>query len=152
MKSKYQPDLSSRPHQMHIERQMSASASDIYKAWTEHFDWWFAEKGEVLMAPEIDTPWFFNNRKDWGSHAHYGRFVELEPNKLIVTTWLTGPPGTAGDETLIRIELTPNDKGTFLKMTHSGFSSEASCKGHIDNWPEGLAVLDECLSRRLAKT
>lgn len=142
MKSKCIPDISSRPTEMQLERQLSASADLIYDAWTHHFDCWFAEPGEVMMVPEVDKPYFFRTRKEWGSHPHHGRFVELEPNKLIVMTWQT-QGGTAGYETVIRIELTPNEKGTYFKMTHSGFVDEKSCKGHEDNWPLALDSLEE---------
>lgn len=63
---------------MTIEHQMKAGAEDVYKAWTERFDWWFAQPGELMMTAEIDKPFFFYNRQDWGRHAHYGRFLELE--------------------------------------------------------------------------
>jgi uncharacterized protein YndB with AHSA1/START domain len=145
MKSSCPPDLSARPHSMTVERQMKAAAPALYEAWTERFDLWFAEPGQLLMVPEVDKPFFFYNRRDWGSHAHYGRFVELEKNRLIVMTWLTGPPGTAGNETLLRIELTPNADGTHLRLTHSGFGDEKSRQGHADNWPAGLEVLDDAL-------
>lgn len=126
---------------------MTAEAQDIYKAWTDRFDWWFAEPGELMMFPEIDRPFFFNNRKDWGSHPHYGRFVELDKNKLVVMTWVTGKGGTEGAETVIRLELTALATGTHVLLTHSGFRDEISCKAHKDNWPQGLQVLDECLQK-----
>ena len=143
MKSKIIPDLSSRPIVMSLERQMDASADLIYDAWTRDFDCWFAEPGEVLMQPEIDKPYFFRTKKEWGSHPHHGRFVELEKNRLVVMTWLTGKNGTDGNETVIRIELTPNEKGTHLRITHSGFADKDSCQGHIDNWPAALDSLEE---------
>lgn len=145
MKSSCPPDLSARPHSMTVERQMKAAAPALYEAWTERFDLWFAEPGQLLMVPEVDRPFFFYNRRDWGSHAHYGRFVQLEKNRLVVMTWLTGPPGTSGNETLLRIELTPNAEGTHLRLTHSGFGDETSRQGHADNWPAGLEVLDDAL-------
>ena len=148
MKSKCTVDISARPLTMTIEKQMKADASAIYEAWTEKFDLWFAEPGDCMMKAELDRAWFFKARKDWGHEPHYGRFVELEQDKLVVTTWLTGTLGTAGAETLICIELTPNEHGTFLKMTHSGFYDQKSCDGHKDNWPEALDCLEEALSKR----
>ncbi|MBX9569683.1 MAG: SRPBCC domain-containing protein [Candidatus Obscuribacterales bacterium] len=142
MKSKVIPDISSRPTEMKLERQMNASADQIYDAWTQHFDCWFAEPGECMMTPEVDKPYFFRTRKDWGSHPHHGRFVELEKNKLVVMTWQT-QGGTNGYETVIRIELTPNDQGTLMRMTHSGFADEKSCQGHKDNWPAAFDFLEE---------
>lgn len=142
MKSAIPVDVSARPHTMTVERQMKASAAALYEAWTHRFDRWFAEPGEILMWPEVDRPWFFLNRKAWGSHAHHGRFVELEQDRLVVTTWLTPPPGTSGYETLVRVELTPNDGGTLLKLTHSGLHSAEIAEGHRTNWPLALEELD----------
>ena len=146
MKTNIVPDLSSRPHTMKLERVMRAGADQLYRAWTERFDCWFAQPGELIMVAEIDKPYFFYNRTEWGRHAHYGRFLELEKDRLVVMTWLTGNGGTFGAETVLRVELIPQEDGTLLRMTHSGFEDEASCRGHEDNWPAGLDFLDEALS------
>jgi uncharacterized protein YndB with AHSA1/START domain len=148
MEKSFIPDLSSRPHSMTLELQMKADAASIFNAWTRDFDLWFAEPGELIMTPEENRPFFFYNRHDWGRHAHYGRFVKLEKDKLIEMTWLTGKPGTYGAETVIRIELTPQESGTAFRMTHSGFEDEAAAKGHKDNWPLALEELDQKLISR----
>ena len=146
MRTKCEPDNSSRPLAMTVERLMQASASDLYQAWTEKMDAWFAQPGELLMTPEVDKPFFFYNRRDWGRHAHYGRFLELKQDELVEMAWVTWPGGTEGAETVLRIELSPRKEGTLLRLTHSGFCSEASRDGHADNWPEGLEVLDKALN------
>ncbi|MEZ4698585.1 MAG: hypothetical protein R2832_19360 [Rhodothermales bacterium] len=38
------PDLSARPYSMTVERQMAASAEDIYDAWTRRFDKWVSRR------------------------------------------------------------------------------------------------------------
>ena len=148
MRTKFEPDLSKRPQKMTVQRQMNANASELYEAWTSRFDRWFAQPGELVMAPEVDTPYFFYNRHDWGRCAHYGRFLELEKDRLVEMTWVTPKPGTSGTETVIRVELEPNEKGTLLKLTHSGFEDKESCQGHIDNWPAGLEELDQALASK----
>ena len=148
MRTKCETDNSARPLTMRVERLMKASASELYEAWTERFDAWFAQPGELLMTPEIDKPFFFYNRKDWGRHPHYGRFLELRRDELIEMAWVTGEGGTEGAETVIRVELSPQGGGTLLRLTHSGFPHEQSRNGHAENWPEALEVLDEALCSR----
>jgi len=147
MPNPFEPDLSSRPFSMTVERHMEASAERLYDAWTRRFDVWFAQPGELIMTPTAGTLFFFYNRHDWGRHAHYGRFLELVEPRYVKMTWLTGAPGTYGDETVIEIELRPRDNGTQLRLTHSGFSTAEACKGHEDNWPAALEALDEALRR-----
>lgn len=143
MKSAIPADVSARPHTCTLEHQLKSPPARVYQAWTERFDWWFAEPGQLLMWPEVDRPWFFLNRKDWSSHPHHGRFLELEQDRLVVTTWVTGKGGTDGAETIVRLELTPKDGGTLVKLTHTGLQSEASAQGHKDNWPLGLDEIDK---------
>lgn len=147
MPEPFVPDLSSRPFSMTVEQQMTAPADRIYDAWTRGFDKWFAQPGELIMTPEQGSLFFFYNRHDWGRHAHYGRFLELVTNERVRMTWLTGAPGTYGDETVIQVELDPRHHGTRLRLTHSGFSTEAACRAHEANWPAALEVLDVALSK-----
>ena len=132
---------------MILEIQMKADSASIYDAWTRDFDLWFAEPCELIMTPEVNRPFFFNNRHEWGRHAHYGRFLKLEKNKMIELTWLT-EKGTHGAETVIRVDLTPRDGGTNSRMTHSGFEGKAAAKGHKGNWPAALKELDQKLTLR----
>ena len=142
------PDLSKRPYTLQVERVMCASADALYLAWTEEFDSWFAAAGTLSMNPEVDALFFFETHFDGRRHPHYGRFLELEPGRRIVMTWVTGDPGTGGAETVLSIELEEQEEGTLLTLSHTGFYNEASRDGHEEAWPEGLAHLDECLARK----
>ena len=146
MPDPFVPDLSSRPFSMTVERTMTAAAELIYDAWTRRFDCWFAQPGELIMTPVVGSLFFFYNRHEWGRHAHYGRFLELAENERVRMTWLTGAPGTYGDETVIEVELDAREGGTLLRLTHSGFSTENACEAHKDNWPAALETLDEVLT------
>jgi uncharacterized protein YndB with AHSA1/START domain len=129
-----------------VERTMVASPLAIFKAWTEAFDTWFASPGAIKMNPAVGEPYWFEVVHEGNAHPHYGRFLALEPGRLIEQTWVTGRNGTDGAETVLKIELAASDPGTQLRLTHSGFFTAASAKNHADSWPRILAHLDETLT------
>ena len=140
-----QPDLSSRPHACTFHLELTAPPSTVFRAWTEQFDRWFAAPGTVMMTARVDVPFFFESRFAGQRHPHYGRFLRLEPDRLIEHTWLT-EAGTKGAETVVTLELSPRGDGTAVRFTHAGFVDADAARGHGEAWHEAFAELDRAVA------
>ncbi|MEI2396561.1 MULTISPECIES: SRPBCC domain-containing protein [Paenibacillus] len=140
------PDLSSRPYNLSVERLLSASPEDLYKAWTKQFDRWFAAPGTVSMEGSVNTPFFFETRHEGQRYPHYGRFLSLEKDRLVEMTWVTGAGGTKGAETVVRVELETRGTDTLLCLTHAGFPDEESRDQHEQAWPMVLEQFEKVLA------
>jgi uncharacterized protein YndB with AHSA1/START domain len=140
------PDLTGRPHAHVVERDMLASPTAIFRAWTVHCDRWLSLPGRALMKAEVGEPFYFETQFNGRRYPHYGRFLVLEPDRRIVMTWVTGPNGTHGVETVLSIELTATATGTHCRLAHAGFLTAAASLEHEHAWHVVLRNLDSILA------
>ncbi|MGY0502827.1 SRPBCC family protein [Nocardia sp. FBN12] len=138
------PDLSTRPHELTVERVMKASPSLLYAAWTQGMDLWLAVPGSVLMRPALNEPLYFDTGSPEKRNPHYGRILLLEPNRRIEFTWVTA--ATDGVETVVAAEFLKQPRGIRLRLRHSGFPTAAIRDLHQQVWPDKLERLDEITS------
>ncbi|GAA4447543.1 SRPBCC family protein [Phytohabitans houttuyneae] len=131
------PDLSARPHELVVERTFPAPPPVLFHAWTAGFDRWFAEPGAMVLTPEVNAPYFFETFHDGRRHPHYGRFLGVERDRLLVLTWVN-EAGTRGHETVLRVELWPDGDGSAQRLTHSGFPDDETRAGHESAWRDLL--------------
>ena len=136
---------SDNSHEIVVEQNLLARASDVYRAWTEQFDRWFAEPGTVVMRARVGEPFRFETVHEGAHYPHFGRFLALEPDLLVELSWVTGRNGTEGAETVVRLEIFASDSGSRLRLTHSGFYEAGAAIQHADAWPNVLRHLDEVL-------
>jgi len=141
------PDLTHRAHALRVERVMLSHPSDLYDAWTQWFELWFAARGSVSMNAEVNAPFFFQTEFDGTRHPHYGRFLRLEHDRLVELTWVTS--GTLGAETVVTVELIPRAESTLLRLTHAGFPTAELKEQHAQAWP---AILDQLDARLIANS
>jgi uncharacterized protein YndB with AHSA1/START domain len=123
---------------------MNVSAAALYKAWTEGFGAWFAIPHSVIMQPKVDTVFFFETEFQGQRHPHYGRFVQLEEDRLVSLTWLNA--ALNGAETIVTVRLEPQETGTLLHLRHAGFPNEKFRDETGQAWPAVLAQQDRALS------
>jgi uncharacterized protein YndB with AHSA1/START domain len=98
------------------------------------------------MTAAIDAPFYFQTDFGGRRNAHYGRFLRLDPGRLVELAWVSGAGGTEGAETVVTVELFAAGDGTRVQLTHDGFPHAQARDAHQQAWPAVLAQMEEQLT------
>ena len=126
---------------------IKSPAARVFEALTDprqRMKWWGAEGRFETKHMESDLrpggKWMMSGTGVGGRPFHVaGVYREVERPRLLVFTWLPDWDKDA-TETVVRIDLEEKDGLSKVRLTHSGFASEASRDAHR-GWPQILGWL-----------
>lgn len=72
-----------------------------------------------------------------------GEFIEVDPPRLLVYTWVASWTGTA--KTTVRWELEPAGNGTLLRLRHTGLASHPELAQSYQGWSRILGWIQAYL-------
>lgn len=128
---------------------MRAEPASVYASFTTGWEGWLAMPGALLADPKPHGQLFFVVEFEGRRHPHYGRFLELDPDRKVDLTWVTGSAGTQGAETVLSVEIRPLDHGCRVTLSHRGFCDQERADHHGRSWETILANLDDRISGRV---
>ena len=129
-------------HDLRVTKLIFAKRDKVFAAWTnpEIMKHWFMPQGMSVVNAESDVRVGGNFRATMqgpdGSFTAYGTYREIVDGRKLVFThhWEEGDRR----ETLVTVELSDQDGGTLVTLTHAGLADEASVKGHGEGWTSTL--------------
>lgn len=82
---------------------------------------------------------------DGGNFEIVGEYLEINPPHLLVYTWVASWTGDV--KTTVRWELESANKGTLLRIRHSGLAAHPQAARSYRGWPRMLGWLQAFLDR-----
>ena len=79
---------------------------------------------------------------------HHGKVVEVDPPRVLAYTWFANWHKDPAHPTMVRWELAPTEKGTRVKVTHSGLTQlPEACTAYSQGWPGLVDALKKFLEK-----
>jgi uncharacterized protein YndB with AHSA1/START domain len=117
-----------------VSRVIPASPAEVFRVWLDPKSpggpWFGSER--VILNAVVDGLFFQAVGHQGKTFAHYGRFVRLEPDRVIEHTWVS--EATHGIESVVTVTLTPKDDDTLLTLLHSNLPDDEMGRGHEGGW------------------
>jgi uncharacterized protein YndB with AHSA1/START domain len=134
-----------------IKRKLKASAEKVFAAWTqpEALKLWFGPSDDYkLIVAETDVRVGGRYRlvvqKPQEEHRVAGVYKEVVANRRLVFTWAW--ESMPERESLVTIDIKPEDGGCSLTLTHERFFDEAARDRHQSGWTGTLERLERYLA------
>jgi uncharacterized protein YndB with AHSA1/START domain len=138
-----------------IVRRFTQPNSLVYQMWTqpEHLERWLSPDDDILLKVvefdfRVGGEFFF--RYTWGDNLFpiRGRFLNIEPEKCLIYTWLPQPPDPdAGKETMVSVWFRPlADGGTEVEVRHTLFPDTPMRDRHQEGWAGAMGRLERHLA------
>lgn len=134
-----------------VTRVISGKPGEVFEAWldpTRPASPWSKRNGvkRMIVNPRVKGLYYLNTDR-WGrDFPHFGRFLRLSKPRRIEYTWAS--ESTYGAETLVRITLQPQGKGTRFSLQHSGLPNDENGRGHQEGWDHFVGALAEAFENR----
>ena len=130
-----------------IRRRLPAHVDDVFRWWTdpELLREWMTPVGTVDAEVDLRVGGRLRivMRGDGRVIEHSGEYLEINPPRRLVFTWVS--PYTGSVPSVITVELEPaGDDATDLRLVHSRLP-DAEARFHQGGWAAMLERLDGCL-------
>jgi uncharacterized protein YndB with AHSA1/START domain len=146
-------DVMAPGYVLEMEHRYAAPRERVFQAWTHPNvleRWWAAVAHWPAAFAEIDLRPGGSYRlamRDIDNDSIYvvgGEFREIvEPERLVYTwTWETAPEIPGSENSLVTVEFIEDGDGTLVRLTHSGFATEAVRDEHRQGWGGCLENLE----------
>lgn len=131
------------PFSCTVPRVIAASPERVFRAWTDpaRAKAWLSNGGDLVLQPEKGGLYFLDMVYGGHTYPHYGRYLQVEPNRLLEFTWVSQT--TLGKESIVRVDFEPEGSGTKITLTHRGLPDEKLRNDHEGGWIELLEWLEQ---------
>jgi uncharacterized protein YndB with AHSA1/START domain len=133
--------------ELKFTRTIPATPAEVYGAWldTNHPGNPWSGSRKVILDARVDGLFFFATSKE-PSWPHYGRFIEVERNRLLQYAWMS--PFTNGLESTVTVTFDKQGADTLLTLTHAGLPDDDHGRLHDDGWNSCLGGFVEQFKAR----
>lgn len=134
-----------------VERLIAASVDDVFAAWgdVDSLSAWMCP-AETISGASVETDFRVGGKfsivmhGDEGDYQQVGEYLEIDPPKRLVFTWVSPWAPEAEQETRVTVSLDPAGEGkTRLRLVHEDITA------WYDNHEQGWAKIASELDNRL---